>query len=218
MIPEYKRRGITALVFDFDGTLARSTLDFSVMRREAVAAMQQHVDVPRRPDLPTMELLGLIGTETEPARAARKAALKAVRDVEVGAARTSALFPFVRPMLARLKELGIAMGIVTRNCPEALALVFPDAADHCVVLTRDDVPHVKPDPDHLVRALERLEVLPEHAIMVGDHPMDITVGKRAGTLTAGVASGDHGLEELAACAPDYAEKNGAELMRRLGIA
>lgn len=217
MTPEYKRRGITALIFDFDGTLARPTLDFSVMRKAALAAMRMHLDVPDRPDLPTMELLNLIGTETEAARAARTAALNAVRDVEIDAARESRLFSFVRPMLARLKELGLAMGIITRNCPEALASIFPDASDHGVVLTRDDVPRVKPDPDHLARALERLGVRPEHAIMIGDHPMDITVGKRAGTLTAGVASGGHGLEELAACSPDYAEKNCGDLMRRLGI-
>jgi histidinol phosphatase-like enzyme len=36
---------------------------------------------------------------------------------------------------------------------------------------------VKPHPEHLLTALKLLDVPPERAIMVGDHPMDITLGK-----------------------------------------
>jgi phosphoglycolate phosphatase len=214
---EYREKGIAALIFDFDGTLAVPSLDFSVMRRAAVLAMEEYVDVPDRPDLPTMELLALVGTATDAARTARKAALAAVRNVEIDAAGRSSLFPFVRPMLARLKDCGLAMAIVTRNCPEAVAAVFPDAAEHGPVLTRDDVPRVKPDPDHLIAALTALHTAPSRALMVGDHAMDVETGKRAKTLTAAVASGEHSLERLAACDPDYLAADGGELMRLLGI-
>ena len=214
---EYRDRGIAALIFDFDGTLAVPALDFAVMRREAIRAMENHVTVPDRPDLPTMELLALIGTGTAAAKAARAAALEAVRNVEIEAAKQSSLFPFVRPMLARLRELGLGMAIVTRNCPEAVAAVFPDAAEHGPVLTRDDVPRVKPDPGHLIAALQRLNVPADNALMIGDHVMDIEVGKRAATLTAAVASGEHSLAKLAASGPDYIAPDGSSLMRLLGI-
>ncbi len=214
---EFRDKGIAALIFDFDGTLALPTLDFSVMRREAILAMKEYVAVPDAPNLPTMELLERIGTATDAALAARAAALAAVRRVETEAATRSVLFPFVRPMLARLKETGLAMAIVTRNCPEAVAAVFPDAAEHGPVLTRDDVPRVKPDPAHLFAALNLLRVAPAQALMVGDHAMDVEVGKRAKTLTAAVASGEHSLERLAACGPDYLAADGGELMRMLGI-
>lgn len=217
MTPEWRRKGLAALVFDFDGTLAAPTLDFAVMRREALRAMAKHMDVPDRPDLPIMELLALTGTATEAARTARDSALRAVRDVEIEAATRGSLFPFVRPMLRRLGELGLSMAIVTRNCPEAVLTVFPDVAEHSLLLTRDDVPHVKPDPDHLVRALERLKIPPEQVLMIGDHPMDIEVGQRAGTFTAGVASGESSYERLAAHTPDYLEADGDRLMQRLGI-
>ncbi len=218
MLPEYRKQGIAALIFDFDGTLAVPMLDFGLMRRAAVAAMRRHVAVPDRPDLPTMELLALIGTETDEARAARAAALQAVRDVEIEAARHSALFPFVRPMLARLPQLGLAMAIVTRNCREAVTAVFPDVEAHALLLTRDDVARVKPDPEHLVRALDLLALEPAKALMIGDHPMDIEVGKRAGTRTAGVLTGEKPREAMAACSPDYLAEDGGGLMRMLGIA
>jgi phosphoglycolate phosphatase len=37
--------------------------------------------------------------------------------------------------------------------------------------------------------LERLGVFPAQAAMVGDHPMDILVGKQAGAFTIGVLTG-----------------------------
>ena len=218
MTARYFEMGITTLVFDFDGTLARQTLDFGVMRRAAVEAIAEHVAVPDRPDLPVMELLACIGTETEATKAACLAALAAVRQVEMNAARESALFPYVRPMMARLQELGLGMGIITRNCREAVDTVFPGVgACCCCLLTRDDVAEVKPHPGHLLQALDLLGCSPEHALMIGDHPMDITVGKRAGTKTAGVATGGHSLEALRACSPDIAQPNGEALMRQLGI-
>ena len=217
MISELQRRDITALIFDFDGTLAVPTLDFVLMRHEALRAMTKFVEVPNRPDLPTMELLALIGTETDASRSACNSALKAIRDVEIEASKRSALFSFVRPMLRRIKELGLSMAIITRNCPEAVLTVFPDVAEHAYLLTRDDVPHIKPNPDHLVRALNLLGVAPKHALMIGDHPMDIEVGQRAKTLTAGVASGESSYERLAAGNPDYLEVDGDHLVQTLGL-
>ena len=214
---EYQKKGIAALIFDFDGTLAVPTLDFSIMRRNAITALEHHTAAPDRPDLPIMELLALVGTRTKAAKEGVAAALEAIRTVELEAAKRSALFPFVRPMLARLKDLGLVMGIVTRNCPEALRTVFPDAAEFGPVLTRDDVPNIKPDPAHLAAALTLLHVAPRNALMVGDHVMDIELGKRAKTFTAAVASGEHSAKRLADAKPDYLAADGDELMCLLGI-
>lgn len=217
MPKSFTEAGIRALVFDFDATLARQAIDFDHMRREALAAAAAHVTLPDRPDLRTMELLALVGTATENTRNAQKAARDAIRKVEVAAAATSSLFPFVRPMLQRARELGLPMAIVTRNCREAVQTVFPDVTEHFTLLTRDDVPRVKPDPVHLTMALDRVRVMPEQALMIGDHPMDIEVGKNAGAMTAGVATGDHSLDDLRECGPDYLAADGGELMRMLRI-
>lgn len=214
---EYRRAGITALIFDFDGTLANQTIDYTVMKQEAVAAARRFAPLTDFPHLPTVELLAQLDLATTAGKNALAAALAAIARVEVAAAARSALFPFVRPMLARLPELGLRMGIITRNCREAIAAVFPDAEDHAALFTRDDVPRVKPDPIHLQMALDRLAVRPENALMIGDHPMDIAVGKTAGTKTAAVATGYHSAKDLATCAPDYMADNGQDLLIRLGL-
>ena len=217
---EYINKGITALIFDFDGTLAEATLDFTYMNKEAFAAMAKHINLPSSVDGRLMEILEELedrhGASTM--RHVRKAALDAVRRVEVEAAAKSRLFSYVRPMLAACREQGLKTGIITRNCLEALLTVFPDIDVHfaCIV-TRDDVHRVKPDPGHLLKALEMLHVAPENTLMCGDHPMDIAVGKRAGSLTAGIATGETDFDTLLAEKPDYCVHSGMELMLSLGL-
>lgn len=219
---------VRAVVFDFDGTLAAPTLDFGVMRRAVAAAMRVHLashqEPPQRTDLPVMEWIAHVAALLEQhGRRADAAALHAdahaaIRRVEVEAAVRGSLFPFTRPMLAALDSLSVPVAIVTRNCPEAVRAVFPDVDALCpCLLTRDDVPSVKPDPDHLLRALDMLGRAPGEALMVGDHPMDILTGHRAGTLTAGVASGESPAHALRDAGAHVVADDCAALMVHLGL-
>ena len=208
-----------AVLFDLDGTLAVQTLDFALMRARAMEALAPFTTAPDVPGMPLMEELERLcaGLPPQTAAEARAAALNAARRVEMEAAQSSRLFPFTRPLLAALKEAGSARAVVTRNCPEAVLTVFPDLPAYFdALLTRDDVPRVKPDPDHLLRALHMLGVLPENALMVGDHPMDIRAGKAAGTATAGVGSGATSTARLAEEHPDHLADNAGKLFRLLG--
>lgn len=217
---DYMDKGIKALVFDCDGTLVEATLDFARMKREALATMAEHIELPADQDKKLMEILEGLEDEhgKDALRPVRAAVLETVRRLEMEAATRSSIFPYVRPMLAACRRLGIRTGIVTRNCREAVRIVFPDVDEHfaCLV-TRDDVDKVKPDPGHLLRALEILQVAPEECLMCGDHPMDIIVGKRVGAFTAGLATGEAEFGDLVAEQPDYCVHNGHELMQMLGI-
>jgi hypothetical protein len=78
-----------------------------------------------------------------------------------------------------------------------------DIFDYCnTVITREMTVNVKPHPDHLFVALQLLDALPERSSMVGDHPMDIKIGKRAGTLTIGVLTGYSTSDELKSAGAD----------------
>uniref|UniRef100_B8DNN9 phosphoglycolate phosphatase n=3 Tax=Nitratidesulfovibrio TaxID=2802295 RepID=B8DNN9_NITV9 len=180
--------------------------------------------LPDRRDLPVMEWIahvaGLLETHgrRDDAAALHADAHAAIRRVEVEAAARGSLFPFTRPMLAALSAMDVAVAIVTRNCPEAVRAVFPDVDALCpCLLTRDDVPSVKPDPDHLLRALGMLGRAPAEALMVGDHPMDIVTGHRAGTLTAGVASGESPARALHEAGAHVVANDCAALMVHLGL-
>ena len=136
--------------------------------------------------------------------------------MELDAARLGKVFPYSRRVLAGLARRRVASGIITRNSTAAVLKVFPEIRDCCdVFLPREDAPALKPDPAHLLAALSRLGVEPERALMVGDHPLDIETGQRAGSRTAAVATGRLALDDLAEESPDFLAKDAEQLIRLL---
>jgi phosphoglycolate phosphatase len=194
---------IKAIVFDFDGTLARLNIDFSVMRSSIRNLMSDfQIPVGVITDLHILEMIdagGVYLNELRPADAAvfRSRAHELVTRMEIEAADEGALLDGTRMLLAELAGRSIRTGVVTRNCRIAVLKVFPDIARHCqAFLTREDTEHVKPHPEHLRSALRALGVVPAEAIMVGDHPLDILLGRETGTYTVGVLTGHSGREDL----------------------
>jgi phosphoglycolate phosphatase len=215
---------IDAIVFDFDGTLAELVIDFNRMRT-AIAALAEAFlgERPETNGQPVLEWLDELVEEVgafdaDLGRQLRSRGLLTITAMELDAAARGRLFDFTRPLLAELKARGLATAIVTRNCTAAVRRVFPDVAQCCdVFLPREDAPRVKPDPAHVLLALERLGVAPEKALMVGDHPLDVETARRAGTLAGAVASGRVDLEALSLAAPDFAAEDCPGLLRGLGL-
>jgi phosphoglycolate phosphatase len=213
-----------AVLFDFDGTLSMLTLDFMQMRISARQGLEQLL-APELMDKydahkPVMEALAAILPQLskDTALAVRELVEQNLVNFEIVAAKKSKLFPFVLPVLTRLKQIKIQTAIVTRNCRASIAAVFPDYADYCaILLTRNDVRRVKPHPEHILSALPALGVKADQALMVGDHQTDILAGKNAGCKSAVVLSGEGKLEELRKAEPDYIARDLEELMQQLNL-
>lgn len=218
-----RTRPYKALVFDFDGTLSRLTLDFENMRQEVMRVARRHL--PDAPDnkgrllLEWLQELALeLNSRDKPTAASLllREAHQRIREIEVLTAQNGDLFPFTRPLLSTLQKCGVKTAIVTRNCKPALLAAFPDVLLHAShVLTRDDVSKVKPDPEHLGHALQLLDCSAEDALMVGDHPLDIATGRNVGADSAGVASGRIPLMELEAAGACHVAQDCLELCREL---
>lgn len=215
---------IDAVIFDLDGTLVQLTIDFDQMRAEVLETIARYsvkVDVDRRWFL-TLELIADVAAELNrhsPQRAVRfeAEARAAIEAIEVEAAQQAALFPGVPELLAWLRERCLKLGIVTRNCRAATGAVLESLGPLMdVVLTRDDVPAVKPDPSHLRRALETLGVPGKRSLMVGDHPLDVVTGKAVGAFTAGVLRPGETPDRYVATLPDLVLPSVLELQAHLG--
>lgn len=216
------RGPVKAVVFDFDGTLAELTIDFDVMRQGVAAVAGRYFASRPEPDsLPVLEWvenLRLLLAEEDRGAAADffRACHELIKDMEMEGAARGRLFSATRPLLRSLAASGVACGVITRNCADAVLRVFPDMAEHCgCFLARDHVTRVKPDPEHLLTALTRLGCPPERGLMIGDHPMDVHTGIRAGTLTAGVAGGRMSEEDLRRAGALVTAPNLEELAARL---
>lgn len=213
---------IESIVFDFDGTLAELRLDFVEMKnRLNILSEKFRLISPPPPFLPVLEWVGWLEKSIGESDATlagdfRIAALSLIEDMEMEAARNGALFPFTRLLLTKILQRGINTAIITRNCDSAVRSVFPDISTYCsAFFARDHVPSPKPDPAHLIRALEAIGADSESALMVGDHPLDIETGKAAGVLTAGVCSGNTSREVLLESGADWVAENCEELINLL---
>ncbi len=54
----------------------------------------------------------------------------------------------------------------------------------------------KPDPEPVLKTLRELGVRPEECLVVGDMPVDVLMGKRAGAHTCAVTYGNANREDL----------------------
>lgn len=209
---------LECVVFDFDGTLAELTIDFDLMRERVAALAAEFLGEPPlhngRAVLEWIEELCGLHAAALNGFAKRAAAL--VRGMEIEAARDGLVFKFTDMVLADLDARGIKTAVITRNCTDAVRAVHPEIFSLTrAVITRDDAPKVKPDPAHLLDALGMMGVRPGSALMVGDHPMDILTGKRAGTMTAGVLTGSGGRRDLESAGADFLAQDAERLMRML---
>jgi len=214
---------LNAVVFDFDGTLALLNIDFREMRRD-ILDLAASYGIPED----GMERLFVLEMITETRRRIGRTspgqegifselALKRVTDRELAGAANSALFPGVKEMLVELRRRGIKTGILTRNCLEAVTAVFPDIGRYSeAVVTRSDAERVKPHPDHIRTVLGILDEDPSKSAMVGDHPMDIRVGKAVGALSVGVLTGYSAASDLLEAGADLILERAAEITSHIG--
>ena len=183
------------VLFDFDGTLAPN-LDLPDMRRRVIELTLAR-DVPEAvfKDRYIVEIIDaaeayLARSDAPNARAYAEDAHKLIYDIEMGAARGTEVFESTRPVLTAAASAGCRTAVVTRNCAPAVALTFPDWADYVdVMLARDQVTSLKPEPGHFEEALHRCGAANDQAAIVSDGAMDMRTGREVGLTCIGVLTG-----------------------------
>jgi phosphoglycolate phosphatase len=225
---------VKALIFDFDGTLAVLNIDFYFMKdrvfelidrfgvdgglikeRYLLEIIDEVYSILLDRNVPRPAPGGMAGEfqkgSPDSARFYQEAH-RVLHEVEMRAAEKGKLLPGAKRTLKSLREKGMRLGIVTRNCEEAVRKIFPGIDDFCdVFVSRDSVKRVKPHPDHLTHVIHALDVSPEETLMVGDHIIDIQAGKRAGMKTIGVLTGRTKKEEFEQAGADYVFKDVSEV-------
>jgi phosphoglycolate phosphatase len=211
-------QGIRAIIFDFDGTLSVLNIDFSLMRDRIFGLMKRYGIVEEL--IQEKYLLEIIDEvykilwekNSSGAEAFYQESHRILHEVEMKAAEEGRLIPGTEATLKSLRRKGFKIGIITRNCEDAVRKVFPDINDFCdVFVSRNSVKKVKPHPDHLTHAMELLKTSGEKAVMVGDHITDIQAGKRVGMETIGVLTGRTKKEEFEKVGADYILRDSSEI-------
>lgn len=173
VLPGIGSSGAAVCVFDLDHTLVSSPLDLRAVAREMEAFVRRH-DVPlpaREHRWSAPELFDLVRREA--AHLAPELIAIPVAH-ERRAMEQATLEPFAVETVASLKELGVATAVWTNNDRVVADYVLARFAlrPHLdLVVTRDDVARLKPDPDGLRVVRERWPDA-ERIVVVGDSWVD----------------------------------------------
>jgi len=215
-----KLHHIRAIIFDFDGTLAVLNIDFSIMRERIFDLMKRYgVQENTIQEKYLLEIIDEVYQtlwEKNPsgAEAFYQGAHEILHEIEMKAAEEGRLIPGTVVTLKSLRDKGIKIGIITRNCEDAVRKVFPGIDDFCdVFVSRNSVKKVKPHPDHLTYVMESLKISGKESMMVGDHIIDVQAGKRVGMETIGVLTGRTKKEEFERAEADYILKDVSEVYK-----
>jgi phosphoglycolate phosphatase len=213
---------IKAVIFDFDGTLAVLNIDFSLMREQIFDLVGRYgIGEGAIQEKYLLEIIDevyemLWKKDPSGAETFYQESHDILHEVEMKAAEKGRLIPGAEGTLRKLRENGIKVGIITRNCEDAVRKVFPDINDFCdVFVSRNSVKKVKPHPDHLTYVMRSLKISGKEAVMVGDHMIDIQAGKRVGMKTIGVLTGRTKKEEFEKARADYVLRDASEVCELL---
>jgi phosphoglycolate phosphatase-like HAD superfamily hydrolase len=193
---------IEGIVFDLDGTLILSTIDFVQMRCQTFRRMREAgvpENVLKEEKSIAANLLAsshyLRGRgSTEASRSMCNDVNSIMSDIEmINVGRTLAVPGTVEAIKALVKK-GYPMAVLTRGSRRyteqaltaaGLAGYFPHRVcrdDH-----RDE--EAKPNPIALARAAGMIDLAKDRCLLVGDHPMDLECARSAGSFFVGVLSG-----------------------------
>ena len=158
---------IQGVIFDLDGTLADSRLDFTAIRSEL--ACPEGVGV--------LEYIQLLpGSE-------RGAAEQIVLDHERRGAERAEWIPGARECLQFCPRRNLPTAILTRNAREVADLTMSRLGIQVdMLLAREDCPP-KPAPDGLLQIAAAWSLSPKRLVYVGDFLYDLQAARRANMIS-----------------------------------
>lgn len=207
MSPSRPARRFEAVIFDFDYTLADSSLGAI----ECVTYALDRMDLPSRSAQAVRETIGLslaatyerLTGITDGTRFDEFRSLFVERADQV-MLPSIVLFDSVRPVVESLIDADMHLGIVSTKFRHRIEeLLRREGLEDVfgVIVGGEDVTCPKPDPAGLQTAMTLLGSAPQHVLYVGDNTIDAETASRAGVSFVAVLSGVTSKEAFASFRP-----------------
>lgn len=211
-------KSLQLIIFDFDGTLADTC-------RVIVRTLQETMLQMGLPVKDESECTSVIGLTLEDAfRAlfpegeetlADECAATYRRIFEINRKKlVPSWFPHVPETLSWLREQGFDIAIATSRSSRSLHILLgemPETVPFAQIVGSEDVTNHKPDAEPVLHILSTMGVRPENALVVGDMPVDILMGRNAGVHTCGVNFGNSSRAQLLETGAEYVIDDMSEL-------
>ena len=213
---------IRLIIFDFDGTLGDT-------RRNIVMTLQQTMEEMHLPIIDEDRCAATIGLTLKDSF---KTLFPLLTDEKADACTDTyrrifeinkkkmvpQLFPHVAETLAELKRHGITMSVASSRSSASLhdflkEMGIKDSISY--IVGADDVTKPKPNSEPVLKTLKALNIPASDTLVVGDMPVDILMGRNAGTKTCGVTYGNASRQQLEDASADFIIDDMMELTGRL---
>jgi len=192
---------LKGIVFDLDGTLINSTIDFPRMKTAMIDYLEGY-GIPKgllsanETNVVILEKAEKVWKEKKFSEGKRKAILARIDELmdegEMKAIPTVETIVGAREAVLKLKEMGYSLAILTRSCRGYTfeALRKTGMLEHFdVILGRGETPKPKPYAEALKCTAEKLGLNIDEIILVGDHHIDQTCAENACATFIGVRTG-----------------------------
>lgn len=190
---------VKAVIFDLDGTIANFNLDYKTLRGEvrsyllrvgvpaAVLSAKDNVFDMLRKTMIFMKNTRKINKEIEEIR---NEVWAIAEKHELEAASNTDLLPGAYETLKALKQMDLKIGLFTLNSDKAANYIiqrFKLGGFFGVMVPRNKVNFVKPNPEHLQMALKVLGATPEETVVVGDSEVDMESAREVQAIAVGLS-------------------------------
>lgn len=198
------------IIFDFDGTIADTshiiTATMQTTMREMGLEVASTEAIKKVIGLPLKDCFGNIyqGMNDEEMTRCAETYCR-IFDINKDSL-TPALFPHVKETLCYLRRQGVTLSVDSSrsHCSLTELLERNDVRQlFSVIVGVDDVDQAKPHPEGVMRILEATGTQRETALLVGDMPVDMAMGRNAGIRTCAVTYGNSTKTELLESQPDF---------------
>ena len=201
---------IRVVIFDFDGTLADTRASIVTAKQETMknAGLEVMDEEACASTIGLTARAGFLQFYPDLEEEVLESLVKEYRRRfdELVSQVPPARFPGVDSLLDELEKRNIFMTIATaRNRKSLIEFLtkwgMKDRFQY--ILCGEDTKRLKPFPDPVLQTLEELKLQPENALVIGDMPVDIEMGKSAGAYTCGVTYGNSDRESLQKAGADF---------------
>ena len=213
---------IRAVIFDVDGTLVTFTFDIVGTRSALIGELLSRGYSTT--NLTTTTLTQVIldsakeqidsGQVRDDYQTLRSRVYSMLDRFELDSAREAKPIHGTLKTLKALRLSSMRLGALTNSGRAGATKVLKKGGLMDVfelILTRDDVPAMKPKPDGILRALDLLNLSKDELLCVGDSVIDIQAADAAGVRVASVATGNYSRERLQAEGADLIMSSISEL-------